>query len=319
MAQRWSGLRGTLSDTDLRLLRVFLTVVAEGGLAASELALDKSVSAISLDITKLERRMGATLCTRGTAGFSLTGEGRILHNAARQLFADIDRFRARLGDGARGMTGQVTLALLDNLVSVAEPQMRAALGAFRGDWPEVVPVVESGPAPAVAGAVLKGRAEIGIAPMPRPVESLDALPLFAEDLRLYCGPGHPLFGVARPAAAEVRSHRLILPSIRHDPGFDGAFGGFPPGARADTLDGRVLLLLSGCELGFLPPDFAAPWVARGALQAVRPDLFATRNRVHLITRRGATRSSAAEALVAALLTAFGPGQGPGRLPEGGRA
>ncbi|QDL91703.1 LysR family transcriptional regulator [Paroceanicella profunda] len=305
MRRKWTGLSGRLSDTDLRLLRVFLIVVEQEGLAASEVALDKSVSAISLDISKLEKRLGATLCRRGKGGFALTEEGRIVYNAALQLFTDIDRFRDRIGSAARSMAGRITLALIDNLVTVAEAPLVRALGEFRRDWPNVVPVLESASAQGVVQAVLRGTAEIGISVLPRTVESLDTIPLFRETLLLYCGPGHPLFGRAAEAGLEeVQSHRLIWPSVRDDPAFDEVLSRFPPGARSDNLDGRALLLLSGGDLGFLPPDFAAPWVARGALRAVRPDAIFTENTFRLVTRRSGERSTAAEAMMTELLGAF---------------
>ncbi|WP_118133052.1 LysR family transcriptional regulator [Oceanicella sp. SM1341] len=305
MRRKWTGLAGRLSDTDLRLLRVFLTVVEHEGLAASELALDKSVSAISLDISKLETRLGATLCRRGKGGFALTEEGRIVYNAALQLFTDIDRFRDRIGSAAREMAGRITLSTIDNLVTVAEAPLVRALSAFRADWPNVVPVLDSASAQGVVQAVVKGTAEIGITVMPRPVDTLDAIPLFREELLLYCGAGHPLFARAAEATVdEVQAHRLIWPSVRDDPAFDEVLSRFPPGARSDNLDGRVLLLLSGGDIGFLPPDFAAPWVARDALRPLCPEALRTENAFQLVTRRSGQRSSAAEAMITELLGAF---------------
>ena len=62
------ALLGTVTDNDLRLLRVFRAVVACGGFAAAELELNINRSTISRHIKDLETRLGVTLCRRGRAG-----------------------------------------------------------------------------------------------------------------------------------------------------------------------------------------------------------------------------------------------------------
>ena len=56
---------GQISDMDLRLLRVFRTVVDCGGMAAAELELNIGTSTVSRHIKDLETRLGLTLCRRG--------------------------------------------------------------------------------------------------------------------------------------------------------------------------------------------------------------------------------------------------------------
>ena len=66
---------GRLSDVDIRLLRVFRSVVACGGVSAAERELNIGRSTISRHLTDLELRLGVRLCDRGPAGFALTTEG----------------------------------------------------------------------------------------------------------------------------------------------------------------------------------------------------------------------------------------------------
>ena len=84
-------------------------------------------------------------------------------------------------------------------------------------------------------------------------------------------------------------HRLIVPSVAEDPEFEALISRFPTGPRAANLDGRALLLLSGTELGFLPPEYAAPFVDRGEMVAILPDRFRTENSFYLLTRRSGYR------------------------------
>jgi DNA-binding transcriptional LysR family regulator len=55
---------GQISDMDLRLLRVFRTVVDCGGMAAAELELNIGASTVSRHIKDLETRLGLRLCSR---------------------------------------------------------------------------------------------------------------------------------------------------------------------------------------------------------------------------------------------------------------
>ena len=64
---------GQLSDMDIRLLRVFKSVVECGGMAAAELELNIGTSTISRHIKDLETRLGLTVCRRGRAGASSGG------------------------------------------------------------------------------------------------------------------------------------------------------------------------------------------------------------------------------------------------------
>ena len=76
---------GQLSDMDLRLLRVFRSVVECGGMAAAGLELNIGVSTVSRHIKDLEIRLGLTLCRRGRAGFALSDEGQQIYAETLRL------------------------------------------------------------------------------------------------------------------------------------------------------------------------------------------------------------------------------------------
>lgn len=298
--------RGTVSDADLRLLRVFRAVVESGGFAAAEIALNKGRSAISMDITALEQRLGLRLCERGRAGFALTDAGQVVFAAAKTLFGDVERFRDRVAAAGRRLTGRVALLVVDNIVSVASGPLTSALGAFARRHPDVRLDVGSAPAGTVQRAVLDGEADLGISVVPRPMDTLDLWPLFRERVELYCGRDNALFALPVSAVTVELAHqqRLVQPSVTDDPAFAASLAAFAPGARADTLDARVLLILSGAFVGFLPPHYAAAWVARGELRAILPDMFFGENTFHVLTRGAAHLGAAAEALRAGILQAF---------------
>jgi DNA-binding transcriptional LysR family regulator len=70
-----------LDTVDLRLLRVFATVVEARGFTAAQTILNVSGSTISNQISALETRLGVKLCRRGRAGFKLTEDGELIFSS----------------------------------------------------------------------------------------------------------------------------------------------------------------------------------------------------------------------------------------------
>ncbi len=176
-------------------------MVDHGGFSAAEVTLNKSKSAISLDISHLEQRLGARLCARGRSGFALTDEGQIVYLAALQLFTDLDKFRDRVSIGMRQLTGKVSLRLLDNIVSIAEEPLANAFAEFGKKHPSVELKVESATASGVERGILEGDAEIGISVVPRPLSTLEMIPLF----RRSCG---SIAGAAMRFSTPMISHPI---------------------------------------------------------------------------------------------------------------
>lgn len=296
--------QGQLAETDLRLLRVFWTVAERGGFTAAEVALGKSKSAISGDVSALETRLGLSLCQRGRAGFALTPEGQQVRDAIGTLLADLDQFRDRVNQARGRLSGTLTLHVTDNIVTYAESPLMRALTRFARDYPDVFLQLVSAPADVVEQAVLEGRAALGVSVLPRLAPALDLLPLFDEQLHLYCGDRHPLFRAEEEMISPetIVRHRIVEVSA-------GATGPFWPlwrekmhfAARAGSIDARALLLLTGEYLGFLPPDYAALWVAQGRMRALAPTRLTLSNTFHLLAKRGATPSLVAERFRSILL------------------
>ncbi|MFZ4624037.1 MAG: LysR family transcriptional regulator, partial [Rhodoferax sp.] len=104
---------GQLSDMDIRLLRVFKSVVECGGMAAAELELNIGTSTVSRHIKDLETRLGLTLCRRGRAGFALTPEGQQIYTETLRLLTGVDAFRSRVDEIHQRMGGQLQIAVFD--------------------------------------------------------------------------------------------------------------------------------------------------------------------------------------------------------------
>ena len=67
---------------DLKLLRIFISIVKNQGFANAQQELNLSTSAISTYMSQLEATIGMKLCERGRGGFSLTAKGELFYQEA---------------------------------------------------------------------------------------------------------------------------------------------------------------------------------------------------------------------------------------------
>ena len=158
----------------------------------------------------------------------------------------------------------------------------------------------------VEHGILEEAADIGISVIPRPVATLTMIPLFREELRLYCGKGHPLFAIDPAALGReaVLDYPLIEPSVVDDAGFAQSLENFAISGQANSLDSRIMLVLSGLYLGFLPPQYAAPWIASGDLRELSGAGLTTINTFFAVTKKSVRPTAAAQRLLQTILAEF---------------
>lgn len=269
--RRSNGFHGQVSEVDLRLLRVFHTVAEQGGFSAAEIALGKSKSSISLDISALETRLGLRLCLRGRSGFALTGEGRAVLEATQELLQDIQRFQQRINQISGLLSGTFKLYVPDNIQTHGETPLVRAIEAFTTQHPNVFLTVHSASTREVEVAVMNGQATAGIALYPQNMPGIHGTPLVAEALNLYCGARHPLFAVPEDkiTVETLAEQRMIaVAEAATSPQWDKVRSHMSYHAAAENVDARALLILSGNFIGFLPEAFAKPLVDRSLLRRI---------------------------------------------------
>lgn len=266
---------GQLSDMDLRLLKVFKSVVDCGGMAAAELELNIGTSTVSRHVKDLETRLGLVLCRRGRAGFALTAEGQRVYDETLRLLASVDAFRGSIDDIHNRMGGQLDVALFDKTATNPQARIGEAIARFTEIAPEVRLAVHVGSINAIEQGVLEGNFQIGIIPAHRASRSLVYADLFDETMLLYCGAGHPLFGVShdRLTWARLREHHFAGLGY-HSPNMELSHRAkLSRMATGFDQEAIATLILSGRFLGFLPDHYAQVFEERGLMKAVLPARF----------------------------------------------
>ncbi len=266
---------GQLSDMDLRLLKVFKSVVDCGGMAAAELELNIGTSTVSRHVKDLETRLGLVLCRRGRAGFALTAEGQRVYDETLRLLASVDAFRGSIDDIHNRMGGQLEVALFDKTATNPKARIGEAIARFTEIAPEVSLAVHVGSINAIEQGVLEGKFQIGIIPAHRASQSLVYADLFDETMLLYCGKGHPLFESphARLTWGKLGEHHFAGLGY-HSPNMELSHRA-RLSRKATGFDQEAIatLILSGRFLGFLPDHYAQVFEERGLMKAVLPARF----------------------------------------------
>ncbi len=120
-----------ITDFDIKLIRLFKTVVECGSYTAAEPVLGITKSAISLQMSDLEQRLNMKLCHRGRGGITLTDEGEAVLESAEILLASIEQFRNDVNQINNELRGELNIALVNNLVTQPHMKITHALTHIR--------------------------------------------------------------------------------------------------------------------------------------------------------------------------------------------
>ncbi|WP_018153108.1 LysR family transcriptional regulator [Leeia oryzae] len=282
-----------VQDADLKLLRIFDTIVKSGGFAAAQSALNLGASSISEYVSQLESRLGVRLCERGRSGFRLTDEGAKLHAASQRLLGAVDSFHMEAMDLRQQLQGQLRFGMVEATLFDEHAPLLPAVRAFGRMAPNVDLEVEIDTPSGLEQKVLDGRLHLAVGPFPGKVPGLVYEPLYTEEQGLYCASTHALFDIPDPMLQvdDIRHARFVarayLGHLEHT-----LLGISRPAASVDTVEGRALLILSGNYIGFLPPPYAQKWQDLGLLRRLDASRFYTRLVFHVIQRQGASPSRA---------------------------
>ncbi|MCY1394245.1 Hca operon transcriptional activator [compost metagenome] len=293
-----------LSDVDLRMLRIFCSIVDAGGFTAAQVRLNTSLSRLSVLVRDLEVRLGYTLCLRGKGGFQLTAQGAQTYAAAQELYADIDRFRQRVVMLNERFPEFLKIGSVDNLLTLDLAPLPLAISLFRKTSPDTRIDVQILRADELEQAVLEERLQLGIGCFNHQLSGLHYQPLFEEEQNLYCGKGHPFFSRSDDSldddeicAADYVNRGYMLESRRpHNLHFGNSVSAF-------SMEAIAMLVSSGTCIGYLPTHYAEIWVGRGSLRPILPARLAYSAAFHCITRQGQTPKGALEQFLGALFTA----------------
>lgn len=285
-----------VSDIDLRLLQVFLTVVRCGGFAAAQPVLNIGQPTISEHMNRLETRIGARLCERGRGGFRLTEPGQQVHQAALRLFTSVEDFRHEISDVDKQLRGKLNIGIIDNTITNMASPLPLAIHRFNQRASKVQIQIEVKPPLDMEQSVLHGRLHAAIGPYPLRISGLDYRPLFEERQFLYCSNTHPLSGQTNINIKAIRGAQIVARSYLHAADLK-VLGVNSSAALIDNIEAQAMLILTGQYIGFLPSHYAEQWVIKKQLKTLLPNKLNYSSSMELITKSGGFRSPVLQAFL----------------------
>ncbi len=299
-----------LDTVDLRLLRVFATVVEARGFTAAQTILNVSGSTISNQISALETRLGVKLCRRGRAGFKLTEDGELIFSETQKLFSAIDSFDLRSSALRARLRGSLVVGLVDNMISDRNAPIAALFRQFTSSMRDVQLSVEIKSPNELLRDLLDGKIHVAIGSFPRILLGPVYIKLYEETHFFYCARSNPLF----PLAPDRVSLELISGQRLISRGYWGTrdtkqFGAGRGSATVNSMEAGAQLILSGEYLGYLPQHYAAPWVAREEMKALMPSELTYDAPFDLVFQQATERLPPAKLFIEQVLACFGAERG----------
>jgi len=267
---------GRVTDVDLRLLRIFQTVVNCGGLSAAEIDLGIGRSTISTHIAELEARLNTRLCQRGRSGFALTAQGKQIYEASLRLMKSLDAFRGEVNSAEDGMSGELNIGLVDNIIWDKNGRLSQVFREFSRVAEDVDLTLYVLSPDEIERRLMDGRLHVGIAPVMHEVAALDCEHLFDEINYLYCGKGHEFFDRADDditTADLVGSQYIKKGYAVSTTDLEQANSSLGKRVVGFHVEAFALFILSGCYIGFLPEHYAAVWESKGEMRRLHPKRY----------------------------------------------
>lgn len=256
MARRKSIFTGQVTDLDLRLIRVFQTVVECGGLSAAQTVLNVGCSTISKQLSDLETRLGMRLCHRGRSGFYLTQQGLQVLTYARELLDATEEFKRNISNINDRLVGQIEIGAIDYSMSDKNCPLVAAIKKYKELAPGVSANLTIGTPAELERGVIDGKLHIIITPDYQRLAGLQYSKLYDEEIGLYCGGSHPMAQTLREGKdieeEQVYQHALVYRGYFEGEKLRNRKQKFPLGSTAFQTEAVLALVKSGVFLGYYP-------------------------------------------------------------------
>ena len=259
-----------LTDVDLKLLRVFCSIVECRGFSQAQVELNLSRSTISTHMANLETRLGFRLCQRGRAGFSLTERGRAVYESSRGLLSSIEGYHSQITQLREQIVGEITIGVVDNIITSPDCHLGRAIKQAYSAASDLRIVLRVAPPNQVEEQLIRGHVQMAITPRFVMRKHISQVDLFIESQQLFCGRDHSLFPLdetditAETIARQDYVRRGYISALTP---YSAIFKR-PAIAVSYQMEGLAHFILSGCCLGFLPAHYAQSWIDRGDMRVL---------------------------------------------------
>ena len=163
-------------------------------------------SAVSQQITAMERLFRAQLVERSKRLFRLTEEGKVLYQYSKQIVHQFDSLNSKLQETKDIVSGNIRVA---TVYSIGLHDLPPYLKKYLQTFPTVNVHVEYRRANLVYEDVLNNAVDLGLVAFPHKMDKIEIVPLHEYRMVLICHPQHPLASRKRIKIKDLAGQKLV--------------------------------------------------------------------------------------------------------------
>ena len=197
---------------DLTALEILVAVAGQGSLGAAGRLLGMAQPNVSRCLARLERQLGIALVVRTPTGSSLTTEGTVVVEWAREALESVER----VVEGGRALgAGRRSHLRVSASMTVAEYLVPSWLGELRRESPGSMVRLHVANSIEVVEAVVQGRADLGFVESPSVPRTVHSTSVGRDQLLVVVHPGHAWARRRQPLGlTELAATPLIVREAR---------------------------------------------------------------------------------------------------------
>ncbi len=163
-------------------------------------------SAVSQQISSLERQFKSLLIERSKKKFRLTREGQVLYEASKQIVQTYESLHSRLQELKDIISGTIRVA---TIYSIGLHDLPPYIKRYLNSYPTVNVHVEYRRANQVYDDVLGNVVDLGLVAYPVRDPKLELVPLRKEMMVVICHPQHPLAKSKSVKASAIAGQKFV--------------------------------------------------------------------------------------------------------------
>lgn len=251
--------------------RMFCDLAESGSFTKAAQTNGVTQSAVSQQVSSLERQLGCLLIERSKKKFRLTREGQLLYEHGRQIVQAHDTLLSRLQEVKHIVSGSIRVA---TIYSIGLHDLPPYLKQFLRAHPTVNIHVEYQRANQVYNDVLGNVVDLGLVAYPEPDPRLECILLRNEVLSVICHPSHPLARATSLQSAQLQDQRFIAfePDIPTRKALDHYFQDQQVSVRTvmefDNIETVKRAVEVGSGISIVPEGTVSDEVAKGILRLI---------------------------------------------------
>ena len=281
---------------DINQLEVLVTVAQEKSFSRAADVLNRPQPAISQAVRRLEEEIGEKLFDRSSKDGTLTQEGRVLVDYARQMLNLRHTAQNAIREVRNLHSGKVTVSANEHTVFSLLP----VIAEFTKRHPLVKVEVRRGVASRIPKEIAARDVELGVISFQPSDNSLKSVPVMTDELLLIVSPKHRLAAKRSVSIGELGDETFIAHNA-HSPYREKVIETFAKhktklniSIELPSLEAIKRLVEAGVGVALVPKLAAAAEVAAGQLCGLSVKEMKLERKLNIVYRKNSNLSYAAK-------------------------